>query len=174
MAGPDRASPIRESACAFHVTAWPERLENDDDAGADALALGISVEHQGRDDLWALFIGLGEGQRPAWTAQARCIPAGEPLLLPLEKALALARELAPEVSIMHWTAREAIEDWPSRRNRGSLAGAQRGQAPGAAARAAQLEFPGPGPPAAPGGPARNTRRGPGGRSGLRRGRAPDV
>jgi hypothetical protein len=110
---------IRESTWAFHVTAWPEWLENDDDARVDALTLSISVERQGRDGLWGLFMGLGEGQRPVWTAQARWIPAGEPLLQPLEKALSLARELAPEVSVMKWTAREAIQDWISKKGQGS-------------------------------------------------------
>ena len=119
MAKPGQESLIRESVWAYHVTAWPEWLENDDDARVDALALSISVERQGRDGLWALLMGLGEGQRRVWTAQGRWIPAGEPLLLPLEEALALARELAPEVSVMGWTAREAIEDWTSRKGQES-------------------------------------------------------
>lgn len=118
-AGRVHESPIRESAWAFHVTAWPEWLENDDDARVDAQALSISVVRRGRDGLWALFMGLGDGQGPAWTAQARWIPAAEPLLLPLEQALALARELAPGVSVMGWTARQAIQDWTTQKGQGS-------------------------------------------------------
>ncbi len=58
------ADRIRESAWAYQVTAWPEWLENDPDAGADAAMLSISVERQGPGDTWALFRGRGEGRRP--------------------------------------------------------------------------------------------------------------
>lgn len=160
MAKPIDESPVRESASAYHVTAWPEWLEKDDDARADALMLSISVERQGREGLWALFMGLGEGQRPVWTAHGRWIPAGEPRLLPLDGALALARELAPEVSVMRWTAREAIRDWTQQKGQGprpdfpieNPLAQQGGVGPPAAPTMAASRRSRSGPPAAPTGP----------------------
>lgn len=106
------AEPVRQNIWAYHVTAWPEWLENDEDARDDALTLSISVERQGRGDQWALFLGrFGGRNRPAWTSPGGWVLVGEPLLLAEQGALALARQLAPQASIMGWSAHDAIANW---------------------------------------------------------------
>lgn len=112
------AEPVRQSIWAYHVTAWPEWLENDHDARDDALTLSISVERQGRGGQWALLLGrFGGSGRPVWTPEGLWVPAGEPLLLPEPEALALARQLAPQVNIMGWSAHDAIANWTREKRR---------------------------------------------------------
>jgi hypothetical protein len=112
------AEPVRQNIWAYHVTAWPEWLENDEDARDDALTLSISVERQGRGDQWALFLGrFGGRDRPVWTSPGGWVLVGEPPLLAEQEALALARQLAPQVSIMGWSAYDAIANWAREKRR---------------------------------------------------------
>lgn len=112
------AEPVRQNIWAYHVSAWPEWLENDQDARDDALTLSISVERQGRGDQWALFLGrFGGRDRPAWTSPGGWVLVGEPLLLAEQEALALAGQLAPQVSIMGWSAHDAIANWAREKRR---------------------------------------------------------
>ena len=91
---------IRTEVTSYLVTAWPEDLAGNPDASSWC----VTVERRG-DGEWAVLRGDGSGG-------PRLSPVGEWTYdrhrYPLERALELAREMAPKVRIMGMTTLECI------------------------------------------------------------------